>query len=161
MSIERYSVITKKKIGSFNKTIEVDGDKSISIRAFLIGSISQGISEIRDMLESEDVFSTIKCLRILGVKIKKVRNKRYFVYGKGLGSLSAKKNITLDCGNSGTLTRLLIGILSTNPNIDLKITGDKSLRKRNFSELIYLMSKFGANFKKNKSYLIAYYKYLL
>ena len=65
MSIERYSVITKKKIGSFNKTIEVDGDKSISIRAFLIGSISQGISEIRDMLESEDVFSTIKCLRIL------------------------------------------------------------------------------------------------
>ena len=153
MSIERYSVITKKKIGSFNKTIEVDGDKSISIRAFLIGSISQGISEIRDMLESEDVFSTIKCLRILGVKIKKVRNKRYFVYGKGLGSLSAKKNITLDCGNSGTLTRLLIGILSTNPNIDLKITGDKSLRKRNFSELIYLMSKFGANFKKNKSYL--------
>ena len=147
-----YSVTSKYRIGSFNKTIEVDSDKSISIRSFLIGSISQGISEIKNVLESEDVFSTINCLKKLGAKIKKIGKKNYVVYGKGLGSLYAKKNTTLDCGNSGTLARLLVGILSTTPDINLKITGDKSLRKRNMSKLVHLMGKFGANFEKNKSY---------
>jgi len=147
-----YSVTSKYRIGSFNKTIEVDSDKSISIRSFLIGSISQGISEIKNVLESEDIFSTINCLKKLGAKIKKIGKKNYVVYGKGLGSLYAKKNTTLDCGNSGTLARLLVGILSTTPDINLKITGDKSLRKRNMSKLVHLMEKFGANFEKNKSY---------
>ena len=147
-----YSVTSKDRIASFNKTIEVDSDKSISIRSFLIGSISQGISEIKNVLESEDVFSTIDCLKKLGVKIKKIGKKNYIVYGKGLGSLYAKKNIILDCGNSGTLARLLVGILSTTPDINLKITGDRSLRKRNMSKLVHLMEKFGANFEKNKTY---------
>ena len=153
MSNVSYSVISKKRIGIFSKTIEVDSDKSISIRAFLIGSISQGISKINNVLESEDVFSTINCLKKLGIKIKKNGRKNYIIYGKGLGSLSAKKNTVLDCGNSGTLARLLIGILSTTPNINLKITGDRSLKKRSMSKLIHLMNKFGANFKKNKSFL--------
>tara|TARA_Y100000590_G_C15691955_1_gene1003740 strand:+ start:541 stop:1887 length:1347 start_codon:yes stop_codon:yes gene_type:complete len=148
-----YSVISKNRIDNFNKTIEVDSDKSISIRAFLIGSISQGVSEVKNILESDDVFSTINCLKKLGIKIKKTRKKNYIIYGKGLGSLSAKKNTKLDCGNSGTLARLLVGILSTTPNINIKITGDKSLKKRNMSKLIDLMSRFGADFKKNKSYL--------
>ena len=147
----KYSVISNNKIGSFNKTIEVDSDKSISIRAFLISSISQGISEIKNPLESEDVFSTINCLKKLGVKINKINKKKYIVYGKGLGSFNAKKNLILDCGNSGTLARLMIGILSTTPNINLKITGDESLKKRKMSKLILLMNKFGANFEKNKS----------
>ena len=148
----KYSVISNNKIGSFDKTIEVDSDKSISIRAFLISSISQGISEIKNSLESEDVFSTINCLKKLGVKINKINKNKYIVYGKGLGSFYAKKNLTLDCGNSGTLARLMIGILSTTPNINLKITGDESLKKRKMSKLIFLMNKFGASFEKNKSY---------
>ena len=148
----KYSVISNNKIGSFDKTIEVDSDKSISIRAFLISSISQGISEIKNPLESEDVFSTINCLKKLGVKINKINKKKYIVYGKGLGSFNAKKNLILDCGNSGTLARLMIGILSTTPNINLKITGDESLKKRKMSKLIFLMNKFGASFEKNKSY---------
>ena len=148
-----YSVISKKKIGIYNKVIEVDSDKSISIRAFLIGSVSQGVSEIRNVLESDDVFSTIKCLRKLGVRIVKTGEKSYSIFGKGLGSLYVGKNVILDCGNSGTLARLLMGILSTTPNINLMVTGDKSLRKRNLSKLINLMSQFGANFKKNKSFL--------
>ena len=126
----KYSVISNNKIGSFDKTIEVDSDKSISIRAFLISSISQGISEIKNPLESEDVFSTINCLTKLGVKINKINKKKYIFYGKGLGSFNAKKNLILDCGNSGTLARLMIGILSTTPNINLKITGDESLKKK-------------------------------
>ncbi len=148
-----YSVISKKKIGIFNKVIEVDSDKSISIRSFLLSSISQGVSKINNVLISDDVISTIKCLKKLGVKIKKTGEKSFDVYGKGLGSLSAKKNIVLNFGNSGTLARLLIGILSTTPNINLIMTGDKSLRKRKMSKLINLMSEFGASFKNNKSFL--------
>tara|TARA_B100000029_G_scaffold366882_1_gene360314 strand:- start:619 stop:1962 length:1344 start_codon:yes stop_codon:yes gene_type:complete len=153
MSNASYSVTSKNRVGIFNKIIEVDSDKSISIRAFLISSISQGVSRINNVLESEDVFSTISCLKKLGIKIKKNGKKSYIVYGKGLGSFAAKKNTTLDCGNSGTLARLLVGILSTTPDINLKITGDKSLKKRNMSKLVHLMNKFGANFQKNKSCL--------
>ena len=147
-----YSVTSKNRIDSFNKTIEVDSDKSISIRAFLISSISQGISRIKNVLESEDVFSTIDCLKKLGIRKKKIGKKNYIIYGKGLGSLAAKKNITLNCGNSGTLARLLVGILSTTPNINLKISGDKSLRKRKMTKLINIMNRFGASFQRNKSY---------
>ena len=139
-----FSVIVSNKIKTFKKTISVDSDKSISIRSFLIGAISHNISEVKNVLESEDVFSTIGCLRKLGVKIKKIKKKHYLVYGKGLGSLYARNNTLLDCGNSGTLTRLLVGILSTTPRIQVKITGDKSLQKRNISKLINLMSEFGA-----------------
>ena len=66
-----FNLLVEKKISSFRKTIRVDGDKSISIRSFLIGAISQNISSAKNVLESEDVFSTIKCLKKLGVKIKK------------------------------------------------------------------------------------------
>ena len=62
-----FAVITSKKIRSFKKVIQVDSDKSISIRSFLIGAISHNISQIKNVLESEDVYSTIKCLKKLGV----------------------------------------------------------------------------------------------
>ena len=146
-----FAVITSKKIRSFKKVIQVDSDKSISIRSFLIGAISHNISQIKNVLESEDVYSTIKCLKKLGVKIRRVKKKEYLIYGKGLGSLYAKNNTELDFGNSGTLARLIIGILSTTPDINLKINGDKSLVKRDMSKLIFLMNKFGAEFlPKNK-----------
>ena len=91
MSKKNYSVCSQHKIKNFNKTIEVDSDKSISIRSFIIGSISQGITEVSNVLESEDVFSTINCLRKLNVKIKKIGIRKYKVFGKGLGSFYAKK----------------------------------------------------------------------
>tara|TARA_Y100000591_G_scaffold333098_1_gene373665 strand:+ start:2089 stop:3435 length:1347 start_codon:yes stop_codon:yes gene_type:complete len=151
MPSNSYNLTINNKIPSFKKSIEVDADKSISIRSFLISSISQNISSVQNVLMSEDVKSTIKCLRKLGVKIVKQKEKSFLIYGKGLGSLIAKKNISLDFGNSGTLARLLIGILSTTPNIKVKISGDKSLNKRNMKKLIDLMSKFGASFyPKNK-----------
>ncbi|MDB9760467.1 3-phosphoshikimate 1-carboxyvinyltransferase [Pelagibacteraceae bacterium] len=146
-----FSIKIFNQIKSYNKTINVDSDKSISIRSFLIGAISHNISEIKNVLESEDIFSCINCLRKLGVKIKKIKTKHYLVYGKGLGSFYAKKNTVLDCGNSGTTARLLVGLLSTNPDIHVKITGDSSLNKRNMSKIINLMAEFGATFlPKNK-----------
>ena len=112
MSSKSFTLNNYKSIKPFKKIIEVDSDKSLSIRSFLIGAISQGISKTYNVLESEDVYSTINCLKKLRVKIEKIKPKSYLVYGKGLGSLIAKKNSQLDFGNSGTLARLLISILS-------------------------------------------------
>ena len=152
MLYKKFSIKTSSQIKFYNKTISIDSDKSISIRSFLIGSISHNISEVKNILESEDVFSCINCLRKLGVKIKKIKAKHYLIYGKGLGSFQAAKNLVLDCGNSGTTARLLVGLLSTNPELKVKIKGDNSLNKRNMSKLIKLMSEFGATFlPRNKS----------
>ena len=74
------------------------------------------------------------------------------IYGNGLGSLQIKKNSSLYLGNSGTLARLLIGILSTTPNIEVNLKGDHSLNKRNMKKLISLMEKFGATFKPKKKF---------
>ena len=145
-----YSVIISNKIRSYKSNILIDSDKSISIRSFLIGAISQNISEVKNILDSEDVFSAISCVKKLGVQIKKKSSKSYIIYGKGLGSLSLKKNTILNFGNSGTLARLLIGILSTTPKIQVKIKGDHSLNKRSMAKLIELMEKFGAEFLPKK-----------
>ena len=74
----------------------------------------------------------------------------YHIYGKGLGSLTAKKNTKLNFGNSGTLARLLIGIISTTKNLELTMSGDRSLNKRSMKKLIELMSEFGAIFLPQK-----------
>ena len=148
---KKFNVLLHTKISNYNKEIIVDPDKSISIRSFLIGSICNKVSTVKNVLESEDVFSTINCLKRLGVKIKKVGTKQYHISGNGLGSLTIKKNKELNFGNSGTLARLLIGILSTTPNIEIKMRGDHSLNKRSMKKLLQLMTKFGAIFlPKNK-----------
>ena len=153
MPLKSFNLKIHNQIKPFNKTIKVDPDKSLSIRSFLIGSISHDISKVSNILESEDVFSTIECLKKLGIKIKKIKIKRYKVFGKGLGSLSAKPNTSLNFGNSGTLARLLTGIISSTPNLALNLKGDHSLNKRNMMSLIKLLENFGAEFTpKNKFY---------
>ena len=149
MSSKKFNLKVKTKINPFKKTIKVDSDKSLSIRSFLIGAISQKISTISNVLESEDVKSTINACKKLGVKIFKKKRGKYIVYGRGLGSLVAKKNTLINFGNSGTLARLLIGILSSNPNIQVSLTGDHSLKKRSMKKLIDLMTQFGASFIPN------------
>ena len=156
MNKKAFSVENISKIKSFNKSIEVDSDKSISIRSFLISSISENISSVENVLESDDVFSCIDALKKLGIKIKKIKKKYYKIYGKGLGSFSSNGVSFLDCGNSGTLLRLLIGILSTTPNINVKITGDQSLKKRDMSSLINLMEQFGASFVPKNKYKLPF-----
>ena len=152
MQSKSFSIKVKNKIRPFKKIIKVDADKSLSIRSFLIGSICQDVSIANNILESEDVKSTIQACKKLGVKIVRLKTGSYKIFGKGLGSLYAKKNLTIDCGNSGTLGRLLLSILATTPNIEINITGDKSLKKRNMKELIDLMSEFGATFLPKGKY---------
>ncbi len=146
----KQSVIINSKIRSFNKIIHnVANDKSLSIRFLLIASLAKGISKVSNLLNSEDVFSTINCLKKLGVKIEK-KQKYYYVYGLGLGNFKKKKNIVLNAGNSGTLARLLFGMLS-NYSHKIKIVGDQSLSKRDFKRVIDPMIKFGVKFyPKNK-----------
>ncbi len=152
MPSKSFNLVLSNKINSFKKKIFIDSDKSISIRSFLIGSISHDVTRVNNVLESEDVISTINCLRKLGVKIKKKKSKNYLVYGKGLGSLKATKDLRLNFGNSGTLARLLIGILSTTPNININLTGDRSLNNRSMKKLIEVLSEFGAYFYPVRKY---------
>ena len=150
---KKFSVSVNKKIEKFNKTIFVEGDKSISHRSLLIASQCIGISSINNILESEDIKNTILCLKKLGVKILK-KNKNYLVYGNGLGSFRKPKNNFLYAGNSGTLARMLFSILGTQSNLKVKIVGDSSLNKRDMKRIIDPLSKIGCNFfPKNKTTL--------
>ena len=99
-----------KRIKNFNKKIDIDGDKSLSIRWALLASQSMGKSRAYGLLKSEDVLSTLSCLKKLGLKVK-IKNKYCEIIGKGLNGYNYKKNLTLDAGNSGTLGRLLLGLL--------------------------------------------------
>jgi 3-phosphoshikimate 1-carboxyvinyltransferase len=131
-----------KKLPKFVGTINIPGDKSISHRALIIGSQATGIVKVSNLLESADVFSTMNALRKFGVDIIK-RGKDYYVYGLVVGGLK-EYNGTINCGNSGTTARLMMGLLSTYP-ITINFTGDKSLSKRPMGRVINLLREFGAN----------------
>lgn len=131
-----------KKLPKFVGTINIPGDKSISHRALIIGSQATGIVKVTNLLESADVFSTMNALRKFGVDIIK-RGKDYYVYGLVVGGLK-EYNGTINCGNSGTTARLLMGLLSTYP-ITINFAGDKSLSKRPMGRVINLLREFGAN----------------
>ena len=142
---KKTSVLIKKKIKSFNKNIIVESDKSISHRSLLIASQCLGISNINNILESEDVKNTIICLKKLGVKILK-KNKKYLVYGNGFGSFKKPKNNFLYAGNSGTLARMIFPLLGTQANFKVRVTGDKSLNTRDMKRVIDPLSKIGCSF---------------
>tara|TARA_B100001123_G_scaffold311529_1_gene348418 strand:+ start:3771 stop:5114 length:1344 start_codon:yes stop_codon:yes gene_type:complete len=148
-----FSVFINNTVKKINKSIFVESDKSISHRALLIASQCFGPSILKNILESEDVKNTINCLRKLGVKIIK-KNKTYIVYGNGLGSFKKPQNNSLFAGNSGTLARMLIALISTHDNLKVKILGDNSLNKRDMQRIILPLSKIGCNFyPKNKTTL--------
>ena len=137
----------KNKIKKFNKVLSIEGDKSLSIRWALIASQSEYKSKSVNLLLSEDVINTLKCLRKLGVKIK-MRKNFCEINGVGLNGFKYKKNLILDAGNSGTLGRLIMGLL-THSKRAIKLKGDKSLSKRDFFRIIEPLKKFGAEFKSN------------
>tara|TARA_Y100000816_G_scaffold230223_1_gene175401 strand:+ start:3209 stop:4531 length:1323 start_codon:yes stop_codon:yes gene_type:complete len=145
-------IVIQKKIKSFNKVIKVDGDKSLSIRSLLIGSQSYGLCKIKNLSKSEDIISTIKGLKKLGIKIF-FKKKICHLYGNGLSGFNFRKNISIDAGNSGTFARLLLGLLIKTP-YEIKLVGDESLSKRDFQRIMDPLKEFGAKFKsKNRSYL--------
>jgi len=124
--------------------INIPSDKSISHRSIIIPSISMGISEINNLLMSDDVMHTLNAFKELGVKIEK-SNDKFIIYGKGINSLKKpKKNIYL--GNSGTSARLLTGLLSSQ-TFETILEGDHSLSSRPMSRIMDPLKLMGAEFE--------------
>ncbi len=141
----------KNKLNNFNKKIQVSADKSISIRSVLLASQAVGTSKISNLLESEDVLNSLKTIKKLGVDYSKV-GKIYKIKGYGLNSFNIKNNIVLNAGNSGTLARLILGLLVKSKS-KIKLIGDKSLSKRDFSRVIKPLRLFGANIESKRNLL--------
>ena len=144
--------VVKKKINNFNKKIiEVSGDKSLSIRWVLLASLAKGKSKCFNLLNSEDVKASISAIKKLGIKVK-IKKNFCEINGKGLNGYNYKKGIVINARNSGTLGRLILGLL-INTNTEIKIIGDSSLSKRDFKRIADPLKKFGAKLKltKNKS----------
>ena len=143
-------IIVKKKIKKFNKKILVNGDKSLSIRWVLFSSLASGTSEAKNLLLSEDVLAAIKVIKKLGIKVILKKNICR-IYGKGIDGYKYRKNLKLNAKNSGTLGRLILGLLINSPKTII-LTGDKSLSKRDFKRVTEPLSKFGAKFTLNKNF---------
>ena len=133
----------RHKLTNFNKRIEVSADKSISIRAVLLASQAVGISKISNLLESEDVLNSLKTIKKLGIHYTKQGNI-YKIHGFGLNGFNIKKNSVLNAGNSGTLARIILGLLVKSKS-KVKLIGDKSLSKRDFYRVIKPLKLFGVN----------------
>ena len=144
-------MLTSSKIsGGINGNVNIPGDKSISHRSIIIPSISNGFTEIDNILLSEDVMNTMNAFRAMGVKIIKNNNK-LLIEGKGLNSLTSPTS-EINLGNSGTTARLLTGLLSSQ-NFNSILIGDISLSKRPMDRIIQPLEKVGAGFKSNDSKL--------
>ena len=122
--------------------VTVPGDKSISHRCIMFGSIADGVTEVRNFLEGADCLATIRCFRSMGIEIEE-KNTTVIVHGKGLHGLSAPDSI-LDVGNSGTTTRLLSGILAGQP-FESKLSGDESLNSRPMKRIMDPLTQMGAH----------------
>ncbi|MCH7783022.1 3-phosphoshikimate 1-carboxyvinyltransferase [candidate division KSB1 bacterium] len=128
--------------GIVRGSITVPGDKSISIRAILLSSVSEGTSAISGLSKGEDIKSALKCIMQLGIETFKDKMGNLVVEGKGMKGF-APLTKDLDCGNSGTTLRLLTGLLAGQENT-YTLTGDDSLKKRPMERVITPLRKMGA-----------------
>jgi 3-phosphoshikimate 1-carboxyvinyltransferase len=123
-------------------TVEVPGDKSISHRAALLGALADGVTEVQGYLEGEDCLRTLTAIQMMGVEVTKKGPGHYRIAGVGLHGLTEPGDI-IDCGNSGTTARLLIGLLAGQPFWTL-LTGDESLRRRPMKRVVEPLGRMGA-----------------
>lgn len=130
--------------------LTVPGDKSISHRSIMLGSLAKGITEVTGFLQGADCLSSISCFQKMGIEIENnpVSNT-VRIKGNGLRGLKAPTD-TLDVGNSGTTTRLMSGILAAQPFIST-VDGDASIRKRPMARIMVPLSKMGASFESLKT----------
>jgi 3-phosphoshikimate 1-carboxyvinyltransferase len=123
-------------------TVEVPGDKSVSHRAALLGALADGVTEVQGYLEGEDCLRTLTAIQMMGVEVTKKGPGHYRIAGAGLSGLAEPGNV-VDCGNSGTTARLLIGVLAGQPFWTL-LTGDDSLRRRPMKRVVEPLTRMGA-----------------
>ncbi len=134
-----------KKSASLKGEVSIPGDKSISHRAVMLGSLANGMTEIRHFLNGADCLSTIGCFRELGIEITETDSNTVLIHGKGLHGLTAPLHV-LDVGNSGTTTRLLSGILCAQ-TFSSELCGDDSIQRRPMNRIIAPLSLMGASIR--------------
>jgi len=115
--------------------ITIPGDKSISHRALMLGSLAEGETTIRGLLLGEDPRSTAACFAAMGAEISELNSELVTIKGIGLGNLKEPLDV-LNAGNSGTTLRLMLGILASHPDRFFTVTGDSSLRSRPMSRVV-------------------------
>lgn len=133
-----------RKCSRLKGELTVPGDKSISHRSIMLGSIARGTTEIDNFLQGADCLSTISCFQNMGVDIEN-RQTSVVVHGNGLRGLKKPASV-LDCGNSGTTTRLISGILC-GQDFPATLTGDESIQKRPMKRIIEPLTAMGANIR--------------
>ena len=136
--------LAARRSGPLTGTVAVPGDKSISHRALMFGGIAVGETTIHGLLEGEDVHRTAAAMRAMGAEVARGADGVWRVRGRGVGALTEPADM-LDLGNSGTSTRLLLGLIASNP-ITAFVTGDASLRRRPMGRVIEPLTRVGARF---------------
>ena len=136
-------IIQRPKSGLYLKGhISIPGDKSISHRALMLGAMAQGQTNIQGLLRGEDPHSTAKCFSLLGANISPLNSELVQVHGVGISNIAEPSGV-LDCGNSGTTMRLMLGILASQPEHFFTVTGDSSLVQRPMSRVIQPLTQMG------------------
>lgn len=133
-----------KKISGLSGEVTVPGDKSISHRSIMLGSLAKGTTEVHGFLQGADCLSSIACFEKMGVEIDN-RKDIVLIHGRGLHGLQEPRTV-LDVGNSGTTTRLMSGILAAQ-KFSSKINGDASIQKRPMRRIMTPLSMMGADIK--------------
>ncbi|NEQ41604.1 MAG: 3-phosphoshikimate 1-carboxyvinyltransferase [Okeania sp. SIO3I5] len=128
---------------SLKGNISIPGDKSISHRALMLGAIAEGQTNIQGLLLGEDPHSTARCFSLLGANISQLNTELVEVHGVGIDNLTEPSRV-LDCGNSGTTMRLMLGILASHPEHFFTVTGDSSLVQRPMSRVIQPLTQMGS-----------------
>lgn len=136
-----------KRINGLKGEVTIPGDKSISHRAIMFGSIAEGLTEVTNFLEGADCLSTISCFQKMGVNIER-NGSHILVHGNGLHGLKKPEEM-LDVGNSGTTTRLISGILS-GQDFTATLNGDESIQRRPMKRIITPLSMMGAQIESMK-----------
>lgn len=136
--------LTINPVQKLRGVLSIPGDKSISHRAVMLGALARGITEVDNFLMGEDCLATVACFKAMGVQIEGPVAGKLTVHGVGLRGLQEPENV-LDAGNSGTTTRLLMGILAGQVFCSV-ITGDASLRGRPMARVAGPLAEMGAVF---------------
>ena len=134
--------MTSRPCGPLTGEAVVPGDKSISHRSLILGALAVGETNISGLLEGEDVLDTAKAMRAFGAEVIEHGNGNWSVHGVGVGGF-AEPDQVIDCGNSGTGVRLIMGCMATTP-ISATFTGDASLNKRPMARVTDPIALFGA-----------------
>jgi 3-phosphoshikimate 1-carboxyvinyltransferase len=136
--------MVSRRVEKLSGDITVPGDKSISHRALMIGALAVGETTVTGLLEGEDVIRTAQAMRDLGAEVARDADGTWRIHGRGIGGLSEPLGV-IDMGNSGTASRLLIGLVSTHPFTSF-FTGDRSLVRRPMGRIITPLKRMGAAF---------------